>query len=773
VADVGQAELLEAARQGLILDGTDPGADPDASGDPNVPAGRRPVDAALLRQCCLQFRDQIDPRGLRLRRVTVRGPVDLAGLTVPFPVRFDDCEFDAPVHVEGAKLRELTLTGCPRVPGLLGNGLRLRGDLDLSGSTVSGAHRTSASLGKRAAIWLCEARIGGRLLCLDTTIRAEGERALQADRMRVGGPIRLLHSFASYGEVRLTGAHIGGSLDIIGGRIEVPGGLALDLGDAVIGGNLFIVDGGGHRPAIRGRVDIGSASISGQFLFRNATLEGSDSMPADRGHAGTRVSGTAMSAFRLTVGAEVALEGSCEVTGGLDLSMSDLSSLSVGRQCTLKAGGRTALDLSNAELRSTLMMSGVSVAGTIRLGGARIHGQLTLTDSRLSQPERSSLIAARGVTVDGDVELQGLRGDGGNLRFSNATLGSVVAVGAELDNPRGVTMSLHQATARGSVVLARGFRSNGLVLLSRATMTGRLECDGGTFDCPGPVSRNAHGHAIEAISLHAQGGMDLGWVRAGPSVDFTNASTTFLADNPARWPPAILISGFTYERFERPRSNAGGRTWDHAARADWLARQVDYDAGPYEQAARVFREHGYTSAAETILIAQRSQARQLITGPAARLRRTLDRLFGASVAYGYRPGRVLWLLVVLLGLVIASLVTPATQATLRATTSDGAVYTTRGPLIGVSPGTEGPAPGAATRPDACGGGEVRCFSPVLYAIDTVVPLVSLDQRNTWYPDPHVPDGTFMDWWLNAATILGWLLSTIFALSLARLARSFS
>ena len=28
----------------------------------------------------------------------------------------------------------------------------------------------------------------------------------------------------------------------------------------------------------------------------------------------------------------------------------------------------------------------------------------------------------------------------------------------------------------------------------------------------------------------------------------------------------------------------------------------------------------------------------------------------------------------------------------------------------------------------------------------------------------------MEWWLNAATLLGWLLSTIFALSLAWLAR---
>jgi hypothetical protein len=47
--------------------------------------------------------------------------------------------------------------------------------------------------------------------------------------------------------------------------------------------------------------------------------------------------------------------------------------------------------------------------------------------------------------------------------------------------------------------------------------------------------------------------------------------------------------------------------------------------------------------------------------------------------------------------------------------------------------------------DSCGDGEVRCLSPVLYAIDTVVPLISLDQRTTWYPDPHAPGGQLMLW----------------------------
>ena len=66
---------------------------------------------------------------------------------------------------------------------------------------------------------------------------------------------------------------------------------------------------------------------------------------------------------------------------------------------------------------------------------------------------------------------------------------------------------------------------------------------------------------------------------------------------------------------------------------------------------------------------------------------------------------------------------------------------------------------------------MRCFSPVLSAIGTVAPLISLDQRTTWRPGPHVPGGQLMLWWHSIATPRGWLLSSVFVLSLARLSRS--
>jgi len=281
--EIDEAELVAAGRSGAVL----------SAG----PGGRRRlVSADLLRRCCRELSDQVDPRGLRLSNVTVAGRLDLAGLTVPFPLRFDGCEFDAEVVVEGADLFELILTGCPRLPGLLGNGLSVRRDLSLSRSHVAGAHWTSASTSQRAAVWLCESHIGGRLLAVGASIDGEGGRSVQADRMRVGGAVRLIQGFTAQGEVRLLGAHIEGSLDFGGASVDSPDGGAIDIADAVIGGSMFLVrDPAGRRPLIRGLVHLGSTRIAGRLLIRDAILEGPPPGPRDTDYAGSRSSGAASS----------------------------------------------------------------------------------------------------------------------------------------------------------------------------------------------------------------------------------------------------------------------------------------------------------------------------------------------------------------------------------------------------------------------------------------------------------------------------------------------
>ena len=539
--EIDEAELVGAGRSGAVVEG--------AAGDV-----RRAVRAALLRKCCHELRDQIDPRGLRLRNVVVLGSLDLAGLQVPFPLRFEDCEFDSPLLVEGAELFELSLTGCPRLPGLLGNGLRLRRDLDLSRSRIVGALWTSASTSKRAAVWLCESEIGGRLICLDATIDAEGDRAIQADRIVVGGAVRLIHQFSARGEIRMIGARIGGSLDITGARIEATDGPAFDLGGATIAGNVFVIeDPSGRRPFIRGRFDMGSGRIAGRFVIRNATLEARADESMGSIYAKSTTVATTISAERLSVGADVMLAGRCEVKGCIDLSMGDLSSVSVGGDCALRTPGRTALDLTNAEIRGTFRLHRRAVIeGTLRLEGAIIRGSLGL-HGQMSRPENKSLVGASALTVDGDVYLDRLRADGGAGQLPQRHAGQPVRRPLRAAQPRRVLAQPQPGHGQGICT------AGGQLLLDRAggaepvPHRGPAPAPGGSFVCPSPTPANEHGHAIEAISATARGGIDLGWKKVSPSVDFTDATTTFLADDPATWPERFAIAGLTYERFESPQ----------------------------------------------------------------------------------------------------------------------------------------------------------------------------------------------------------------------------
>ncbi|WP_432826646.1 hypothetical protein [Dactylosporangium sp. CA-092794] len=717
------------------------------------------VDAGLLRECCIAGARLVDPRGLRLRGVHVRGRLDLAGVDVGFPLVFDGCRFDEPLDLTGGSVRALAVTRSPRLPGLLANGLRVGGDLDLSGSRIAGAHTASGSNTARAAVWLSEARIGGRLLCLDTTIDAGSHGAVYGNRVHIEGNVRLVHGFTATGELRLRGARIAGSLDLSGAHLDHDG-TALDLGEATIGGGLFLVPhaGTGRAPRTRGRIALGNAGIAGRLEIRDATLE--------------RAGQTALVAPRLSVGGPLTLEGACRV-GGLDLSHGSFTTVTVGGGCVLAAPGRTALDLTGTEVRSDVTVEpGTEIDGTVRVSQAHIHGNLTLRGVTLRSPRPDgALISGSGVVVDGGVRLYGLRATGGFLAFRGAMIGSAFeAGGAVLDNPGRRTLGLRQAVVKSSVRLTDGFRSNGVVVLNRCVVEGRLNLQGGSFECPGPSAENPAGHAIQAVGATVRAGVYLRWDRVGPSVDFRGLTTTVLDDDPDRWPERFVVSGMTYDRF-------GNLSWDRAARLRWLRGQAEYDAGPYEQLARVFRRHGYAGDAEAILIERRHRERRAARRHRLAPRAVLDALYGWVVGYGYRPGRTVWLLLALLVAVAASLYVPDVSGTLRATDARGNTYAVDGRLATADQPDAGPPapdarPSARTpRPDPCGDGQVRCFNPLLYAVDTVVPLISIGQRSTWYPSPYAPHGRLAEWWLNLATLAGWLLSTVFVLSFTRFTRS--
>ncbi|MGF1596193.1 MAG: hypothetical protein ACFCVK_04575 [Acidimicrobiales bacterium] len=185
------------------------------------PSGARgKLAAADLRSALLDTTGHADPRPFELAGCGLVGQLDLRNVDVQVPLSFRNCEFDQPVMLDGAHLRALSFVGCEPIPGIVANGATINGNLIIEETKIVGAVGTVASMRQTAAVWLCEARIGGRLLIRNgSTIDGRGGRSVQADRIVVGANIRILDRSNLVGELRLLSARVAGSLDIVSSTV--------------------------------------------------------------------------------------------------------------------------------------------------------------------------------------------------------------------------------------------------------------------------------------------------------------------------------------------------------------------------------------------------------------------------------------------------------------------------------------------------------------------------------------------------------------------------
>jgi hypothetical protein len=762
--------LIDAARQRTVA-------------DLGRADGPTPLPADVIRHLCTDRRDDVDRFGLRIRNATIVGPLDLRALDVPFALTFVGCELaEAPI-VEGADLHSLAFVAGTRLPGLLANGVRIRRDLDLSGAEVWGAFTTAASTSQSAAIWLTEADVGGRLLAVGTRIVGPADRSIQADRTHFGGNVRLLHGFEADGELRFLAVRLDGSFDLSGARLVPKNGRALDLAESTVGGSIFLVDDestpGSHGPEVRGRIELGHATVGGRVFVRNSALiapptgEGAHRYFERADRAGEPMRRQAVNAPRLTVVGDLEIAGTTRVEGGLDLTAAEVKGAVVLDGIVFRNPGDRAVDLTNAAVGGDVSALGLRAQGAVHLTGARVGGSVRLAGAYLSRPalpldvarRRRQLLVGDGLVVARDLVLRHLVTRGGEVRLHAARVGDAVdLVGAHLFHGRGYAISFQQAVVNGSVHMVGGFRSRGLVAFNRATIEGRLVIDGARLVWPRRQRNfNGHGAAFWGIGMTVRGGMVLGWRRVVGGVDLSDATTSHLADDPTRWGDRVALTGFTYTRFAAvPGAPAGSNgSWDVDDRVRWLAGQDSPDPGPFEQAAAVYRAHGRATDAEDVLIRGRRllRRRRAPQSPRHQVAWVGDWLLDRLVGYGYRPGRAIGFLAALVAVTALALALPAATTAMRATDPTGDVFT-----------PDGRADGRADD-DACGDGKVRCYQPVLLAVDTVVPIIDLGQRSTWYPSHHDGAGWAYEVGLNLATLVGWILSTVFALSFTRLARS--
>lgn len=509
--------------------------------------------------------------------------------------------------------------------------------------------------------------------------------------------------------VRLPGCQLP-SLNAV--QLETRGSLRLDRGFIAAGG----VDLRGAR--IGGDLVIAGATIEGEVLLRGAHVGGYLNLA---GTTLTNPDGVALAMVGLTVEHSVHCSAGFTAYGEVRMSGARIGGSLTFTGATLSNPGGYALMAHSVSVAGRMFCgssidnpAGFTTRGEIRLVDAHIGGFLTFAGASLENPGGAALIAYR-LTVDQDLFCaNGFRARG-EVSLRNARVNALHCYDGSFTAPDGLALDAEGLIAPHDVLCTDGFQAQGEVSFRGARVGGQLTFHGATLAGPSSPGRALNLQELDAhvLVLRPQAPPD-------GHVDLTHAHVGVLVDPQATWPQSLGLWDFAYDVLhEDPRI-------DVAARLGWLERDPrGYAPQPYEHLAAVYRRGGREEdAARVALARQRRRHRD---------RHLLGRAWGilldGLVGYGYRTWLGgLWLLGFLLaGSIVFARAYPAQMIPAK------------------QPGEPLPR-----------------FQPVIYALDTLLPVVDLHQQDNWIPRGLV------QWWAWACILAGWVLTAAVAAALTGL-----
>ncbi|MFR9795591.1 oxidoreductase [Streptomyces sp. MS06] len=441
--------------------------------------------------------------------------------------------------------------------------------------------------------------------------------------------------------------------------------------------------------------------------------------------------------------AGVQIGGTLDVAGGAVTPYVELRGCRFEREVLLPEAHFTTVRLIDCSV-PRLEAARLRTRGDLHLPRCRFHRGVRLTDAHIGtdlllnqavvhRDRNGRSIAGDGLTVGQDLQAELLETHG-ELSLRSATVGVSLSLrGARLANP-GARHALNapQLTVERTLYLTpAGLGAQALsgATPARGTRIQRFECQGGVR-----LDDGRFGDAVDLtrarfsltdgqeLSLRRLQTPELRFLGERPrrgTVVLSGARIVTLVDRADAWPdPGRLhMPGFAYENLV-PQG-----PFPLSRRLGWVAAATaEYNPEPYERLAGVLRAAGEDEDAREVLLAKQRRRRQTLP-PAGKLWGFAQ---DWAVAYGYRPGRALvWM------------------ALLWAAGAWAFAHAAHAPV----PGGKQPA-----------------WSPALFALDLLLPVIDLGQTAQWQLR-----GPWQ--WLSAALVLvGWILATAVAAGATRLLR---
>jgi len=447
--------VMERARAGEVADFT-PLAGPDGA-KPTVRAG-------FLRKLMLGLDPSwaVRPPGVRIKGARIEGALDLTdcsgagGAGLP-AFSLDACDVPDPIDLSHARLARVTLRDC-KLTRLLAADATIEGELSLAGSRPSGATGAETFTAD-----LSGARMGGDLRASSASFARSGDDgvALVLDSAEIAGDVFLNDGCEALGAVSLAGARIGGSLRCesaqLLNRTEDARGAALIARGARFGGDVRLSE----KLKAEGAVDLSGADIGGDLnlangLFRN---EFGAALVLTNASIAGQLAGAAK------IHGHVSLQGA-EIARNLDLKGAEIANPLTPRADSFGV----AIDGASLVIGGAVLLQGANMKGELFLADARIGGYLAFGGGRFMNGGGWA-IRAPNVRVGGNLTLKieegGFTPHGqktvieGGATFDRAQIaGSISWLNLELrgpgpDNIKGGVLTFADAQIAGPVS-ARG-----------------------------------------------------------------------------------------------------------------------------------------------------------------------------------------------------------------------------------------------------------------------------------------------------------------------------
>lgn len=619
----------------------------------------------------------LDPIGIRVRGAVVEGRLNIDSISATHPLALDHCYLPHGLSARGTSVPGLTLRGCRLehahsspifAPGITAEWI------DLSSSSVEYG-------GTGTAVFMPAAKVSGGLELTDMEIYSPHARALFAQGVEIGGDIVMQGRFRAVGSdpralVDFAGAQVNVDVGCSSSHIENRNGPCFHARGMRVKGRLFLDRGFtaiAKTDSENVALNLSGIQVDNWFCLEDTRIENPGGAALGMSHA--RIGGS------IKIGPLVEVTGGgslatfdldrCHVAGNVEFD--DVSLLSTEGAC---------LSLLRATIGASLSFFGeVQMRNTstddplVRLDGITVGGNVQFERSTFGA-SRSVAISAANARIGNDFSL----GSGVSV-FCSTTDDAVTLMRAELHgdlNLRGVEI----VNRNGGALAASDLTAVNLRIEDRASVTAsskksavrlygaRIKADVHLGDA---LIRNDRGPALSCFNMQAGDSVYIDQdFRAEAKTERDSCAVNF-GNFRVAGDLTVLVRGIANGEAAKGRVNLDGMTYAsvpkglHVQEMLRLIREGSsvYAAQPYQQLAAVYRAAGHDRDVRTILMAQRRDqaSGDTLSGGA---QRAWVKLSGVVLGYGYQPWRALvWLVCVMVVAVSTALVLGSEGALVR------------------------------------------------------------------------------------------------------------